>query len=181
MATSTFSIQLKELLNVTLGIDIVEWRRRLRLPDDNKTSAGFIGLKLAEGTENSIIKHAHAYSQTTKELESVPLTVPSSPHQEQTSSKEVLSSLSIPATNYSVPRQETLEAAITKVLRYCSHFTDKNQNLLEELAHFLATLTEDFVLEAVEHFISTFKRYSSNNNHSHAWQVALDSAKRSYL
>lgn len=58
ISTNVFSTQLREALSITLGINGVEWKRSLRVPDDNKTSAGFIGLKLVDGTSNSIINHA---------------------------------------------------------------------------------------------------------------------------
>jgi len=50
---NNFSRQLEEAVTVTLGVSGVEWKRNLRVGESN--GAGFIGLKIANGTEYSIV------------------------------------------------------------------------------------------------------------------------------
>jgi len=53
---NTFSRQLEEAVTVTLGIGGVEWKKNLRVGDTN--GAGFVGLKIANGTRYSIVDSA---------------------------------------------------------------------------------------------------------------------------
>jgi putative DNA primase/helicase len=56
-STNTFSTQLEEAVTIILGVDGVERKRQIRVPGE-KTRSGFIGLKIVEGTENSIVEYA---------------------------------------------------------------------------------------------------------------------------
>ena len=56
-STNTFSTQLEEVITIILGVDGVERKRQIRVPGE-KTRSGFIGLKIVEGTENSIVEYA---------------------------------------------------------------------------------------------------------------------------
>jgi putative DNA primase/helicase len=57
ISTNTFSTQLEEVITIILGVDGVERKRQMRVPGE-KTRSGFIGLKIVEGTENSIVEYA---------------------------------------------------------------------------------------------------------------------------
>ena len=50
---NTFSRLLEEAVTVTLGVGGVEWKRNLRVGETN--GAGFVGLRIANGTEYSIV------------------------------------------------------------------------------------------------------------------------------